>query len=476
MSQRLTPDICVIGGGSAGLTVAAAAAAFGVEVVLIERGEMGGECLNTGCVPSKALLAAAHHAHLISQAPEFGVDAYGAEVDFRRVHRHVRSVIEAVAPNDSAERFSAMGVQVIRENATFTDPRTVVAGEFEIRARRFVVATGSAAAVPAIPGLDEVPYLTNETLFRRDTRPAHLVVIGGGPVGLEMAQAHRRLGSAVTVIEAATALSGDDRELVAILLDRLRAEGVTILQQTRAASLEHFGEDGVRVTCEGAEGKRVIEGDALLVAAGRAPRSEGLGLEAAGIAFDRHGISVGTNLRTSNRRVYAIGDVVAGAQRLTHVANYHAGLVVQQILFRAPARARPDLVPRATYTDPELAHVGLSEAEARQRHGKVHVLRWPFAENDRAQAERRTEGLIKIVTDRKGRIRGVSILGMGAGEMINMWSLAVSKNLSVADVRGYVAPYPTMSEIGKRAALTYYAPVTRKPLVRRLVRVLARFG
>lgn len=476
MPQRLTPDICVIGAGSAGLTVAAAAAAFGVGVVLIERGEMGGECLNTGCVPSKALIAAAHHAHLMSQAPRFGVDAGCVKVDFEGVHRHVRSVIEAIAPNDSAERFAAMGVRVVREDAAFTDPRTVVAGDFEVRARRFVVATGSTAAVPPISGLEGVPYLTNETLFERGRRPVHLVVIGGGPVGLEMAQAYRRLGSAVTVVEAAAALAGEDRELVATLLDGLGAEGVTILQETEAASVERFGENGVRVVCEGAEGKRIVEGDALLLAAGRAPRTEGLGLEAAGITHDRSGIAVGANLRTSNRRVYAIGDVVAGGPRLTHVAGYHAGLVVQQILFRAPARVRPDLIPRATYTDPELAHVGLLETDARQRLGRIHVLRWPFTENDRAQAERRTEGLIKIVTDRKGRIRGVSILGAGAGEMINMWSLAVSRGLGVADLRGYIAPYPTMSEIGKRAALTYYAPMARKPVVRRLVRVLARFG
>ena len=476
MSQRLTPDICVIGAGSGGLTVAAAAAAFGVEVVLLERGEMGGECLNTGCVPSKALIAAAQHAHAVARAPLFGIDTGEASVDFRRVHGHVREVIEAIAPNNSAERFTAMGVRVIREDASFTDKRTVAAGDFEIRARRFVVATGSAPAVPAIPGLDAVPFLTSETLFERDIRPAHLIVIGGGPVGLEMAQAFRRLGSAVTVIETATALSADDPELAAILVDRLRSEGITILEKTGATAIERLGKDGVRVACEGADGHRVVEGDAMLVAAGRKPRTEGLGLDAAEIAHDRDGIVVGSNLRTSNRRVYAIGDVVAGGPRLTHAANYQAGLVVQEILFRWPARADPHLVPRATYTDPELAHVGLSEAETRQRHGKVHVLRSPFAENDRAQADKRTEGLIKIVTDRKGRIRGASILGAGAGEMIGMWSLVVSKGLSLGDLRRYIAPYPTMNEIGKRAVLTYYAPVTRKPLVRRLVRVLARFG
>ena len=476
MPECLTPDICVIGAGSAGLTVAAAAAAFGTSVVLIERGEMGGDCLNTGCVPSKALIAAARHAHAISEAPRFGIGAGSGTADFRKVRAHVRSVIEEIAPNDSVERFTAMGVTVIRENAAFADPRTVVAGDFRIRARRFVVATGSAAAIPPIPGLADTDYLTNETLFDLDTRPDHLVVIGGGPIGLEMAQAHRRLGAEVTVIEAASALAKDDPELVAILLDRLAAEGVTVLAKTTVTSVEQPEGRGVRIFCENAGGPRLVEGDALLVATGRAPRTEGLGLDAAGIAHDDGGIVAGKGLRTSNRRVYAVGDVVSGGLRFTHVAGYQAGLVVQQILFRAPAREKRETIPWVTFTDPELAHVGLHEAEARKRHRRIRVLRWPFAENDRAKAERQTDGLIKIVTDRRGRILGASILGACAGEMIGQWSLAVAKKLTVADMRGCILPYPTMSEIGKRAALTYYDPVTRRPSVRRLVRFLARFG
>ncbi len=475
MSETITPDICVIGAGSAGLTVAAAAAAFGVAVVLIERGEMGGECLNTGCVPSKALIAAARHAHAAGQAPAFGIDAGAGTADFGQVHAHVRSVIDRIAPNDSAERFTAMGVRVVRESAAFVDPRTVVAGGLAIRARRFVVATGSTAAVPPIPGLSDVPYLTNETLFQLDRRPERLLIVGGGPVGMEMAQAHRRLGCDVTVVEAAAALGGDDPELVAVLLERLASEGVTIHQRATVRSAERLGEGGVVLMVEEGGATHRVEGDALLVATGRAPRTEGLGLEAAGIAYGAQGIEVGPGLRTSNRRAYAVGDVVAGSPRLTHAGSYHAGLVVQQILFRLPARAKLEGLPRVTFTDPELAHVGLGESEARRR-GAVRVLRWPFAENDRAQAERLTEGMIKIVTDRKGRILGASILGAGAGEMINMWSLAVGKRLTVADLRSYIAPYPTMSEIGKRAALAYYAPVTRKPSVRRLVRFLARFG
>ncbi|WP_420406756.1 dihydrolipoyl dehydrogenase family protein [Hoeflea sp.] len=476
MTTRLTPDICVIGAGSGGLSVAAAAAAFGVEVVLVEKGRMGGDCLNYGCVPSKAMIAAGKHAHAISEAPRYGVTAGEAKVNFGRVHDHVHSVIASIAPNDSVERFRAMGVTVIEAEARFTGKATVMAGDTEIRARRFVVATGSSPFVPPIPGLDTVDYLTNETLFERTRAPKHLLVIGGGPIGMEMAQAHRRLGAEVTVIEGAKALGKDDPELAAIVLDNIRAEGVNVLEGSKVTSVEKRGKTGVRVHYESENGAGQVDGSDILVAVGRLANVEGLGLNKAGIKHDRRGIKVGANLRTSNSRVYAIGDVAGGLQ-FTHVANYHAGLVVQQILFRAPAKENRGIIPWATYTDPELAHVGLTEEQAAERHGgKIQVLRWPYAENDRAQAERKTQGLIKMVVDRKARILGVSIAGAGAGEMINMWALAVANGLKLGDVRGYVPPYPTMAEIGKRAAISYYSPITRKPIVRWIVRFLRRFG
>ncbi len=476
MIKRLTPDICIIGGGSGGLSVAAAAAAFGVDVVLIEKGKMGGDCLNYGCVPSKAMIAAGKHAHAIAEAPHFGVSSGKVSIDFQKVHDHVHSVISAIAPNDSVERFRALGVNVIEAAARFTDPATVVAGDVEIKARRFVVATGSSAFVPPIPGLETVGFLTNETLFERTVAPTHLIVIGGGPIGMEMAQAHRRLGAEVTVIEGLKALGKDDPELAAIVLDRIRGEGVKILEGTKVVSVERRDQATVRVICEGPEGPVEVDGSDLLIATGRLANVAGLGLEEAHVKFDRRGVTVGPDLRSSNRRVYAIGDVAGGLQ-FTHVAGYHAGLVVQQILFRAPAKENRDIIPWATFTDPELAHVGLSEVEARKRHGAgISILRWPYAENDRAQAERKTTGLIKMLVDRKARILGVSIVGAGAGEMINMWALAVTKGLKLSDVRGYVPPYPTMSEIGKRAATSYYAPLTRKPIIRAVVRFLRRFG
>ncbi len=475
MGETLNPDICVIGAGSGGLTVAAAAAAFGVDVVLIERGKMGGDCLNYGCVPSKAIIAAGKHAHAIAEAPEFGVSAGDIKIDYRKVHSHIHSVIAAIAPNDSVERFTALGVRVIQDNARFTGHDTVVAGDIEIKARRFVVATGSTAFVPPIPGLDTVDYMTNETLFDNNRKIRHLIVIGGGPIGLEMAQAHRRLGTEVTVIEGLRALGKDDPELAAVVLDRLRGEGIDIMEGATVSKVAKRGKTGIRVTVETESGEHAVDGSEILVATGRKANVDDLGLEAAGIEYDRAGIKVGPNLRTTNRRVFAVGDVAGGLQ-FTHVAGYHAGLVVQQILFRMPAKENRDIIPWVTFTDPELAHVGLHEEAARKRAGKIHVLRWPYVENDRAQAERKTDGLIKLVTDGKGRILGVSIAGAGAGEMINLWALAVSKRMKLSDVRGFVPAYPTMGEIGKRAAITYYTPMTRKPLVRRIVTFLRRFG
>lgn len=475
MTEVLKPDICVIGGGSGGLTVAAAAAAFGVDVVLIESGKMGGDCLNYGCVPSKAMIAAGKTADTMRHAEKFGIKSVDPEVNFGRVHDHVHSVIGAIAPNDSVERFTSLGVKVIEDHGKFIDAKSVAAGDYEIKARRFVIATGSRAFVPPIPGLDTIDYLTNETLFEQRRKPSHLIVIGGGPIGMEMAQAHRRLGSQVTVIEAMKAMGKDDPELAAIVLDRVRADGVDIREDTKVVSVEKKGAKGVRVVVENHGEQSHVDGTHILVATGRAANVDGLGLDEAGVDFDRRGVKVDKALRTSNKRIYAIGDVAGGLQ-FTHVAGYHAGLVIQSILFRIPGKPNDEIIPWATYTDPELAHVGLTEDQARGRHKDITILRWPYAENDRAQAERKTDGLVKMITDRKGRILGASIAGAGAGEMINMFALAVSKKMKAGDLRGFVAPYPTMTEITKRAATSHAAPMTRKPFVRRIIGFLRRFG
>lgn len=476
MARLLTPDICVIGAGSGGLTVAAAAAAFGVDVVLVEKGLMGGDCLNYGCVPSKALIAAAERAHVARASREFGIHAPEVHVDHARVRDHVRDVIAGIAPHDSVERFEGLGVTVIQAEARFTGPAAVVAGDAEIRARRFVVATGSRPMVPPVPGLDRVSYLTNETIFDLGECPDHLIVIGAGPIGLELAQAHRRLGARVTVVEAQKALGRDDAELAAMVLGQIRADGVEILEQTKVLRVEAGEPGAVSVLVENDGQTREIAGSHLLVAAGRRPNVENLGLEAAGIAFDRRGIAVDRGLRTSNRKVYAIGDVAGGLQ-FTHVAGYHAGLVVRSILFRLPVRDDRDMMPRVTFTSPEIGGVGLGETEARKRHpGRVRVVSAPYSGNDRARAERATNGLLKLVIGPRGRLLGAEVAGPAAGEVVNLLSLALSRGMRVGQLAGFVSPYPTLSEVVKRAAISYYADAPKNLWVRRIVGFLSKFG
>ena len=475
MATLLTPDICIIGAGSGGLSVAAGASQMGAETVLVERGKMGGDCLNTGCVPSKALLGAAHAAAAVRRAPLFGVQAGTPNVNFPTVQQHVQDVIAAIAPNDSVERFEGLGVRVLQEDAHFTGPREVLAGETRIRARRFVIATGSRAAVPPIPGIKDVPYFTNETIFNNSELPEHLVVIGGGPIGIEMAQAHRLLGARVTVLEIASILPRDDPELVDLLRTFLRKDGLDIREGVNIARLEKKDGKPCVILKKKDGGEECIAASHLLIAAGRQVNVEGLGLDAAGIAWHPKGISVNARLRTTNRRVYAIGDVAGGPQ-FTHVASYHAGIVIRNMLFRLPAKANTANVPWVTYTTPELAHVGQSEREAKAKTNSIRVLRWPFSENDRAQTERLTSGLVKIVTDKKGHILGADILGPHAGELIQPWVLAIANGLKIGAIANAIAPYPTLGEAGKRAAGSYYAPALFGEGTQKLVRFLAKFG
>jgi pyruvate/2-oxoglutarate dehydrogenase complex dihydrolipoamide dehydrogenase (E3) component len=475
MVESLTPDICVIGGGPGGLSVAAAAAAFGVPTVLVERHKMGGDCLNTGCVPSKALLAAARRAELTRNAKPFGVDVRDVGVNFADVHRRINAVIAAVAPTDSAERFTGLGVRVIHADAKFKDRSTVLAGDFEIRARRFVIATGSTSAVPEIPGLDSGSFLTNESVFNLNERPEHLIIIGAGAVGVELAQAFRRLGSSVTVLEAAQPLGNDDAECAAIVLDQLEREGVIIRSGLNVIGIAHRG-GTVTATIETGGVEQTVTGSHLLVAVGRKPSITGLELDAAGIRYEQSGIVVNRELKTTNRRVYAIGDCAAGQLQLTHAANYHAGLVIRNALFRLPVRVNNDQVPWVTYTDPELAQIGLTEARAKERGMKIRVARWPYYDNDRAQAEGETRGHIKVIATSKGKIVGVTIVGAQAGELIAMWVLAMAQSLNIRGLTGMVLPYPTLSEVGKRAAIDFFTPSLTSVWVRRIIRWMRIFG
>ena len=467
----ITTDLCIIGAGSGGLSIAAGAAQMGARVVLVEGAAMGGDCLNAGCIPSKALIAAASHAHAMTTGAPFGITPVMPEIDFAAVKDHVTRVIETIAPMDSQARFEGFGVTVIRTNGHFISPSELQAGDQIIRARRFIIATGSRPLIPPIPGVEAVPYLTNETIFALRERPCHLIIIGAGPIGLEMAQAHRRLGCDVTVIEGAKALGKDDPELAAVVLAALKAEGVVIIENTTVAAVS--GNAGA-IAATLADG-RIITGSHLLIAAGRKVALDNLNLDAANVAHTAKGVTVGADLRSSNRRIYAVGDAAGGLQ-FTHVAGYHAGVIIRSVLFGLPSRAKTAHIPWVTYTDPELAQVGLTEAQAIAAHGPaVTVTKFEFQHNDRAQTMRQTAGLIKVMV-LKGRPIGASIAGPHAGDLIGLWALAISANLKMSAIAGMVAPYPTLGEISKRAAGAYFSPqLFANPTVKWAVRLVQRW-
>jgi pyruvate/2-oxoglutarate dehydrogenase complex dihydrolipoamide dehydrogenase (E3) component len=384
---------------------------------------------------------------------------------------HVRETIEAIEPVDSVERFSGLGVRVIEETGKFIGRNKLQAGDMTITAKRFVIATGSTAAVPNIRGLKSVPYLTNETIFTLTRQPKHLLIIGGGPIGAEMAQAFCRLGSAVTLVEADKVLGREDQELSAHVKSQLVEDGIELVEGARIASVKQMGTKTLMKLQGGTE----IAGDALLVAAGRKPNLDALNLAKAGVAVSdgaQPHIKVDKRLRSSNKKIFAIGDVNGGPQ-FTHAAGYQAGLVIRNILFFLPAKVNFAALPRVTYTNPELASVGLSEAEAREKYAAIKVLRWPFEENDRARAERDMRGMVKIITTRNGRILGASIVGKGAGDLLAPWTMALAQGLPISAMAGVISPYPTRGEASKRAAGDYYTPTLFGPRTRKVVGLLS---
>ncbi|NOD90994.1 MULTISPECIES: NAD(P)/FAD-dependent oxidoreductase [unclassified Ruegeria] len=468
---ELKTDLLVIGAGSGGLSVAAGASQMGADVVLLEGHKMGGDCLNFGCVPSKALIASGKVAYGQAHSAAFGIADAAPQIDYAAAKDHVHNVIAQIEPMDSQERFEGFGVKVIREYGTFNSSNQVQAGDYVISARRIVIASGSSPLVPPIPGLDTVPYYTNETIFDLRERPDHLLIIGGGPIGVEMAQAHRRLGSKVTVIEGQKALGKDDPEAASLVLETLRNEGVDIHEDAMVAQIRG-GEGTVEVVTENGE---IHRGTHLLIAAGRKANVESLNLDAAGIERTRTGIKTDEALRTTNRKVYAIGDVVGGLQ-FTHVAGYHAGIIIRSALFGLPSKAKTAHIPWATYTDPELAQVGMTEAQARDQHGdRLEVARFDYHHNDRAISERKTKGFIKVMVV-KGRPVGATIVGHQAGELINLWSLALANNLKMGQIAAMVSPYPTIGELNKRVAGAYFTPrLFENQTVKRVVRFVQRW-
>ncbi len=472
--KRIKTDICVIGAGSGGLSVASGASQMGAKVVLLEGHKMGGDCLNYGCVPSKALIAAGKQAHAMTTGAKYGVTPVAPQVDYAAAKDHVRNAIATIEPHDSVERFEGLGVKVITEFGRFISATEVQAGETVIEARRFVIATGSSPFVPPIPGLESVPYYTNENIFDLREKPEHLIVIGGGPIGMEMAQAHVRLGCKVTVLEGAKAMGKDDPELAAIVLQNLRNEGVKIIENAKVTEVLRGGDERQAGVVVKTEDGQSVTGSHLLMAVGRKVNIGRLDLDKAGVRHDR-AVKVDASLRSSNKRVYAIGDAAGGLQ-FTHVAGYHAGVIIRSMLFGLPSKKRGDHIPWATYTDPELAQVGMTEAEAKKAHGsKLEVVRFDYSGNDRAITEGKTTGLIKVMVV-KGRPVGASIVGAQAGELIGLWALALANKMKMSQIAAMVAPYPTLGEVNKRVAGAYFTPrLFDSPNVKRIVMFVQRW-
>lgn len=470
--MKYSHDAIVIGAGSAGLTAAGGIAMFGRKVALIEAGPMGGECLNTGCVPSKALIAAAARAHEgrrgSADAPRFGVALGEPQVDWRGVHGHIHEAIATIAPHDSQERFEGLGCEVLRETARFTGRKRLLVGNREITAPRIVIATGSKPALPPIDGLEEVPFLTNESLFDLEDLPEHLIIIGAGAIGMEMAQAFRRLGSEVTVVDPGEPMGHDDRDAVALVIEALKNEGVRFIKGEGASVSRRAGVTRLAVK-DGPE----LEGSHLLIAAGRTANIDSLELEKAGVEIGKDGIVTDGRRRTANKAIYAIGDCRAGP-RFTHVAGYEGSNVALEIALGIPARVDYTALPWCTYTSPECAQMGMTEGQARDKHGDaVSIVREEFNHNDRAVTEGDERGFLKVVM--KGRkVLGVTIVGRNAGELLLPWTQVMTGKSSTFALGSSIIAYPTRSEIAKAAAFSAWEPTVFGTAPRKWSALIAR--
>ncbi len=459
--ETVAADLCVIGAGAGGLQIAVAGAAAGKRVIVVEKQKIGGNDIAYGALPSKALAAAARRAMALRNSGAFGITPVHPAIDYSAVRDHVHDVIQSASENHSAERYAALGIRVIKAVARFADKKTLQAGDCDIKARRFVIATGSTPEIPELPGLDNVAFFTNETIFEQAQRINSLLVIGGGPVAFELAQSMLRLGSAVTVLAPGLALPDDDREQAEIVKRALRYEGMTIVENATVENLA-ASSAGIRaVTNANGEGG-LEEASHLLIASGRVPNLSELNLEAAGIKSGPNGISVNAAMRTTNSRVYAIGDVTGTCQGTA--AQHHASVVAQRLLLGLKSTASPALVPRVTFTEPQLAWIGLNEEEARRR-GHIRVLRWPYSESEKAMADRETDGHVKVLIDAKGKLLGAGVTGTGACEQIQVWALALANEIPLSGMINWVPPYPAIAGIHRQAALRSFT--VGQPPVRR---------
>ncbi|MCL5272566.1 MAG: FAD-dependent oxidoreductase [Gammaproteobacteria bacterium] len=470
MNKEINCHLAIIGAGAGGLSLASGAAQLGLKVVLVEQGAMGGDCLNYGCVPSKSLLAAAESYWHTQHNEVLNTINPQKPVDFTLVMNHIKTVIATIAVHDSIERFENLGVQVIQANGTFLNPGALKAGTQIIKARRYVVATGSSPAIPPLPGLDRIDFYTNETIFNLTQLPQKLMIIGGGPIGCELAQAFAMLGSKVTLLEGLKILNHDDPEAVEVVRHSLHQYGVTIQELVKIDQIEAKENDQIRIHCIRDNEEFCISGSHLLIATGRKPNLGQLDCEKAGIQFNKKGIIVDNRLRTHNKKIFAMGDVL-GTLQFTHVANYHAGIILRNIAFRLPAKMHDTAIPWVTYTTPELAQVGMSDSMCSAKSIKHEVLKLDYASNDRAQTCKKTIGFIKVIVNPKGVILGVTIVGDQAGELLVPWTIAIREKRTLRTFTDTIIAYPTLSELSKGIASQFYAPKLFSRTVKRLVKL-----
>ncbi|MFO7987855.1 MAG: dihydrolipoyl dehydrogenase family protein [Thermodesulfobacteriota bacterium] len=462
-------DIGIIGGGAAGLTTASGAAQLGAKVILIEQEDrLGGDCLHYGCVPSKTLIKSAHVYHQMKRGPEFGLPKVNVPpVEFRQVADRIRSVVDTIQKHDSEERFCSLGAKVVFGRSRFEDEHALQVNGTTISAARWVIATGSSPVVPPIPGLADTPHLTNKEIFYMDTLPGSMIMLGAGPIGIEMAQAFHRLGTRVTVVDRSPQILGkEDKDMADTIMQIMANEGVQFVLESSIEQVDHV-HGQARVTITDNTGKqKQITADALLVAMGRSPNTEGLNLSGIDIPVERTGIPVDNRLRTRHTHIYAAGDVNGGFQ-FTHAAGYEGGIVIANAVFRLPRKVNYTWLPWVTYTDPELASIGMNETMAKKAGIDYAVFTEAFKDNDRALAEGESQGKIKLLLNEKEKPIGVQILGPGAGNLISEWVAAFNGNVKLSTLAGAIHPYPTIGEINKRVAGSFLSPKIFSPTIKK---------
>lgn len=460
MTHPFDFDIGIIGGGAAGLTVASGAAQLGARTLLVEKETaLGGDCLHFGCVPSKTLIKSAHVYHQMKTAEHFGLPpVHVPPVDFKQIRKRIQSVIATIQQHDSRERFCGLGVQVEFGTARFVDEHQIDLNGSRHSARNWVLATGSSPVAPPIPGLVETPHLTNKDIFYLDALPESMIVLGAGPIGIEMGQAFNRLGTRVTVVDRADQiLVKEDRQMADGVMKILAAEGVGFhLNATIQSVVEK--DNAKQVVITRADGRRIaVQSETILVAMGRKANTQGLGLEDIGVETDHTGVKVDQRLRTTRKHIYAAGDVIGGFQ-FTHAAGYEGGVVISNAVFHLPRKVNYTYLPWATYTDPELASIGMNEKSAQQAGIKTRIWTEAFKDNDRSLAEGQHQGLIKLIVDTKEKPVGVQILGPRAGDLISQWVATLNGGVKLSTLAGAVHPYPTLGEINKRVVGSLFAP------------------